>query len=269
LGYSELAIEDNFFAHSPKRTLDLCAALAELRREINFTWDCQTRVESLRRPDIIDAMAAAGCTATYLGVESLVPAQLQYLGKSLKPNTYLESLEKTVLPLLLKAGITPYLNLQLGLPQESDLDREVTLSMLQRFGSLAERYGRTIVVFPQLNVIYPGTPHFDTAVTAGDFGPPGREIFETFTLWEEEHQPILRYLGEHFAHGVGGIPLGILNREKLAEGSFQICSDALASITTQLRLMEVPGISVFRYGRYLVRDLHQCEHSAMMRSANV
>jgi hypothetical protein len=268
LGYSEIAIEDNFFAHSPKRTLDLCAALRELRNEVDFTWDCQTRVESMRRPEIVDAMAAAGCTASYLGVESLVPTQLEYLGKSLRPATYLESLERTVLPLMLKAGINPYLNLQLGMPQENALDHQTTVTTLRRFGSLAQRYGRKIVVFPQLNVIYPGTPHFDAAVADGAFGPLGREVFEFFTPWEDEHQPILHYLGEHFAHGVGGIPLGILDRDELARGRFQICPNALASVATQLRRMEVAGISIFRYGRYLVQETNECQQRESARSAS-
>jgi radical SAM superfamily enzyme YgiQ (UPF0313 family) len=84
LGYSRLAIEDNFFAHAPQRTTELCEALAGLRRELDFTWDCQTRVESMDRPGLVELMERAGCVGVYLGVESLNQDQLTYLGKAPK-----------------------------------------------------------------------------------------------------------------------------------------------------------------------------------------
>ncbi|MBX3451340.1 MAG: cobalamin-dependent protein, partial [Planctomycetaceae bacterium] len=79
MGYKRIAIEDNFFAHSPKRTIDLCQAIEELQRELPFQWDCQTRVESYKNENVVDAMERAGCEAVYLGVESLDPEHLLYL----------------------------------------------------------------------------------------------------------------------------------------------------------------------------------------------
>lgn len=252
LGYKALAIEDNFFAHQPKRTLALCEALKQLREELDFTWDCQTRVESMRRPDIADAMAEAGCTAVYLGVEALVPKHLEYLGKTPRPEQYLEELERTVIPNLLRSGLDPYINLQLALPQEVEGDRKVTESLLIRLGALAQRAGRQITVFPQLSVLYPGTPHFSDQMATGIFKQFGDDIFEAFTHWEAHEEPVLRYLGEHFAHGVGGIPMGLLDENALLEGEFVISSERILSVSTQLtRMDELPGITVFRYGRYL------------------
>lgn len=253
-GYTELAIEDNFFAHQPKRTLALCRAIEALRKELSFTWDCQTRVESMRRADVVDAMARAGCTAAYLGVESLVHKHLQYLHKTTKADVYLQTLETGTLPTMFAAGIDAYLNLQLGLPGETVADRVQTIETLERLGELAEKNGRQITIFPQLNVIYPGTPHFEMAVEKGYFGTLGREVFEHFTAWEVREQPILNYLGEHFAHGVGGIPLGLLDLQQLAADRFAISAAALFEVTMALRRMEdLPGIYVFRYGQYLAK----------------
>ena len=255
LGHKQLAIEDNFFAHQPRRTLALCNAIEALQQELPFNWDCQTRVESLRRPDVVEAMARAGCVAAYLGVESLVPKHLDYLKKTPHPEQYLHSLRAIVIPALLDAKIEAYVNLQLGLPGETSADRAHTIATLTRLGKLADIRGRQITVFPQLNVIYPGTPHFDMAVEKGHFGPLGREGFERFTEWEAEEEPILHYLGEHFAHGVGGIPLGILDRTRLTLGRFAVSAADLSIISTQLRRMEgIKGIRVFRYGQYLVQE---------------
>lgn len=250
--YTKLAIEDNFFAHQPKRTLALCRAIETFRNEMPFDWDCQTRVESMRRPDVVHAMVRAGCVASYLGVESLVPKHLLYLGKTPRPDKYLEELSETVVPLMLEAGMDIYLNLQLGLLAETPEDGKQTIRTLRNLGALARAHSRSITIFPQLNVIYPGTPHFEAAVLKGYFGDLGRGVFEEFTAWEAQEEPVLHYLGEHFAHGVGGIPLGILDRPRLMAGRFAICPDGLLTVSTQLRRMEeVPGIQVFRYGRYV------------------
>ncbi len=253
LGYRRIAIEDNFFAHSPKRTLDLCTALSHLRTEMNFTWDCQTRVESMQDPLIVKAMENAGCDAVYLGVESVVADQLLYLGKTLNPEHYLRVLENRVLPKLLRSKIAIYLNLQVGLPGESQIDRHETFSFLERLGSRARSAGTRLTLFPQLNVIYPGTKHYYTACSEGLFARFGNEVFEAFTEWEVQQEPILRWLGRHFAHGTGGIPIGILNRDSLqSAGEFRIDGNSVAAISDFLDdLAPLPGITVFDYKQYL------------------
>jgi len=252
LGYRRIAIEDNFFAHSPKRTLELCAALSGLRRELQFSWDCQTRVESMRRPDIVRAMEAAGCEAAYLGIESLHRDQLLYLAKTHSPDAYVRALEEEVLPQLLRSRIDCYMNIQVGLPGEGTTHRESTLGALSRYGQLAVAHGKSILIFPKLHVVYPGTRHFQDALAQGRFGPLGADVFEAFTAWEERQEPVLRWLGAHFAHGTGGIPEGILARDQLRQGCFQVDADAVLSIVSYLEAIEaIEGISVFRYGRYL------------------
>ncbi len=71
-----------------------------------------------------------------------------------------------------------YLNLQLGLPAETTKDRAQTINTLIRLGHAAATRDRTITVFPQLSVVYPGTPHFQEAIDKGVFGDLGREVFE-------------------------------------------------------------------------------------------
>ena len=254
LGYRRIAIEDNFFAHSRKRTLELCSALEELRRDLDFTWDCQTRVESMDRRGLLAAMERAGCEAVYLGVEALNEEQLLYLGKTRRPDGYLQALQDRVVPSLLASRVDCYINLQLGLPGETDSHRNETLEGLRALGSMAFERGREITIFPQLHVVYPGTQHFHEGVKEGRFGDDGYRVFEEFTRWEARQKPILTWLGEHFAHGVGGLPEGILLAEKLREGRFEVNPDRVFEVSTYLRAMEqAPGIRVFRYGAYLAK----------------
>lgn len=116
-GFSKIAFEDNFFAHDKKRTREICEALAGLRAEgLTFSWDCQTRVESMDRAESIDLLQQAGCEAVYLGVESLNENALRFLGKTSNPKRYLSRLEEHVVPALMNSRIECYINLQYGLP---------------------------------------------------------------------------------------------------------------------------------------------------------
>lgn len=251
-GFRSIAIEDNFFAHSPARTLELCSAIAELRSEMSFSWDCQTRVESCARNDVLEAMERAGCEAVYLGVESFDPEQLLYLGKTRQPGSYLGLVHDKVVPWLLQSGIACYINLQLGLPGEAHHHRANTFRFLGELGQEAVDAGKEITIFPQLHVVYPGTGHFHEGLIEGRFGPAGESVFERFTSWESRQRPLLRWLGQHFAHGTGGMPEGILSRDRLLYGEFELDARALADVVNYVdKLESVPGITVFRYERFL------------------
>jgi len=251
-GVKRIAIEDNFFAHQPKRTLALCAAIAELRKQYDFEWDCQTRVESLRKKEVVQSLKVGGCSAAYIGVEALVAEHLIYLGKATKPEFYLQQLEDVVIPNMLEADLSIYINLQMGFRGESSGIRARTNRALEKLGNQVADAGKSITVFPQLNVLYPGTPLFLQALDSGVFGPDGQNVFERFTKWEEKEEPIKKYLSLHFAHGIGGIPLGLLDGVKLKNSQFEVDTRGLFEIVNQLNEWEgLRGIKVFKYGAYL------------------
>jgi hypothetical protein len=259
LGFRRIAIEDNFFAHSAQRTLNLCRALGDLRQQlgISFSWDCQTRVESMRPQEVLPAMEAAGCEAVYLGVESFVIRQLHYLGKTRHPVAYIRMLKEDLVPRLLASSVGCFLNLQLGLPKEDTTDEDETVRHLSWLGSLAASAGKVITVFPMLHVVYPGTQHFEEGLEEGRFGPRGNDIFEMFTAWEAEQAPVLRWLGGHFAHGTGGIPEGILVRDQLSAGLFEVDAGQVLRIASYLDdIGKLKGIRVFKYGDYLAKMGH-------------
>ncbi len=259
MGFYRIAIEDNFFAHSRSRTREICEALADVKRRRNgaFSWDCQTRIESLACKDTIDLLAKAGCEAVYIGVESLHPEQLLYLNKTTNPSKYLTTLAQVVVPAMLNTDIECYLNLQFGLPGETEDHERATRAMLESLGRLADARGKTITVFPQLHVVYPGTAHFQQGVSQGRFP---RDVFETFTKWESRQTPVLYWLGEHFAHGTGGIPEGILKPEVLRDGDFEnvaevVDAKAVLRISAVLRAIDrIRGMRTFDYGDYIVNE---------------
>lgn len=253
LGFRRIAMEDNFFAHSPVRTRELCGALAALRREgLDFSWDCQTRVESMARPEVLPLMVSAGCEAVYLGVESLVPDHLLYLGKTLQPEKYLNQFLKIVIPTLLDSPVECYVNLQFGLPGETEREYEYTTRALRLIGSVATSRGKTVTIFPQLFVVYPGTKHFRKGILEGRFPT---DVFETFTAWESSQAPILTWLGEHFAHGAGGLPQGLLDTEKLRCGFYEVDINSVFRVSAILKSLDrIPGIRMFQYGSYLVEQ---------------
>jgi len=250
-GFTRIAIEDNFFAHSPGRTRELCGALAALRREgLAFSWDCQTRVESMARPEVLPIMVDAGCEAVYLGVESLVPEHLLYLGKTPQPEKYLHQFFNVVVPKLLCSPIDCHVNLQFALPGENDRHYERTAHALRMIGSMAISRGKTVTIFPQLFVVYPGTKHFSQGILGGRFS---KDVFETFTAWESSQAPILTWLGEHFAHGTGGLPEGLVDAEKLRQGVYEVNVNAVFRVSATLKALDrIPGIKMFQYGSYLV-----------------
>jgi len=250
LGFNTIAIEDNFFAHSPTRTFELCNELQSLQKETSpFKWDCQTRVESLKSPEIIKAMEKAGCYAAYLGVEALNYEHLIYLGKTKNPDRYLELLFDIVIPNMLNSNVDCYINLQLGIPGSNGSHHKQTIDSLQRIGMMAKKKNKQITVFPMLHVVYPGTKHYADGVYTKTFTS---NVFEFFTKWETDQTNLYSWLGENFAHGTGGIPQGILNTEQLKTNSFQIVPERILEIQNQLsEIRHTEGIKVFEYKPFI------------------
>ena len=72
------------------------------------------------------------------------------------------------------------------------------------------------------------------------------DCFETFTEWEEKEEPVLKWLGRHFAHGTGGIPIGILDKNQLKSDQYSVDGRTILEVDDYLnRMTEIPGITVF------------------------
>jgi hypothetical protein len=158
-----------------------------------------------------------------------------------------------VIPRVLDSPLDFYMNLQFGIPGESQAEFDESCERLQEWGQWASDLDKLISIFPQLHVVYPGTEHFRQGIAATRFPP---DVFESFTEWEAMQEPVLNWLGEHFAHGTGGLPEGILDSEQLKHAEFRVEFSETSRISTWLHKMgSLPGISVFHYGAHLTHQL--------------
>jgi len=241
-GFNQISIQDNYFGYSPQRIREICNEI--LGRRINLDWDCQTRVESMQDESLLRLMADAGCSASYLGTENFHPEVLSRMNKTRRPEDYLR-MTKNAIQNMLVAGIKPYVNLQVGLSYEKDEIRQANLEALKELGTTAKENKTNIEIYPHLNVVYPGTPDFYALVKNG----VPENIFETFTKWEDENGIQIKGLlrENHFVHGAGGIPFGILNFEMLREGKFEIDGARVREVRKYMdRIRGIEGVRIYR-----------------------
>jgi anaerobic magnesium-protoporphyrin IX monomethyl ester cyclase len=240
-GFTKISIQDNFFGYDNKRMEEICKGI--LDRGIKIDFDCQTRVESMQNLCLLQLAKQAGCSAIYLGTENFSPDVIKKMNKSFDSKRYLD-LSKTAIKNLLEAGIKPYFNLQVGFAYEHEKIREENIKGLKEIAMLAKDKSMNIQLFVHLNVIYPGTPDFESLKASG----VASDIFESFTKWEEENwEEIKKLLKENqFIYGAGGIPLGILDFEELKQGKFVVDKKRIEEINHYIdRIRKIDGIECY------------------------
>jgi radical SAM superfamily enzyme YgiQ (UPF0313 family) len=249
-GHSHFTIEDNFFAQSAHRTIELCESLALLQKLIppkKFVFDCQTRVESCTQA-VLKSLARAGCDAVYLGVEALTARQLRFLGKTALPEHFLIQLAEKVLPDLFSHQIEANLNLQIAIPDTTQTECDEAIDRLAAMGRLASLRHGVVRIFPHLHVAYPGTPLFQDGLVRGAYP---RDIFERFTEWEATQGAVLEWMGRRFAHGAGGLPVAMLEPEALRRGEFLLQIEQVHMADRFVdRMIQLEGIEVFNYAAH-------------------
>lgn len=258
-------IHDNDFAQNTKRTHELCDIIID--RSLNIKWTIQTRVEHLnsRNEDLVMKLARAGCVEVYLGVENFDPEIAQYLKNVKNSYPYLQNTQEAVANTL-KYGICCNINLQLGVPGETEEARQNNLDALLKVAETAEKIARDrnlktqVVIYPQLSVVYPGTAMARMPIRGTNkFLPP--DAFEAFTMWEweREREGFVEYLGNNFAHGNGGIPLGLIDVDRfVADREVVIMPQKISSVNAYLDRMRViarehPALKIHDYSAHVNR----------------
>lgn len=115
--------EDNFTL-SIQRTEDFCKKI--IKKKIKIFWACETRVNNLSK-ELIKLMAAAGCRAFYLGVESGSQRILNLLHKGIA----IIQIENTV-NWAKEYGIRTYCSLITGIPGETYEDYLLTKRLMNK-----------------------------------------------------------------------------------------------------------------------------------------
>ena len=123
-GFENVYFMDLEFTVNRARIVDLCDRLNTLH--LNFQWCCQTRVDQVD-PDLLAAMAKAGCRLIHFGVETGSP---RLLADTCKGITIEQA--KKALAWCREAGIRTACFFLFGLPSETADDRKATTALARR-----------------------------------------------------------------------------------------------------------------------------------------
>lgn len=121
LGVRNLGFWDDTFTLDRKRVMDICQGIRDIPGKVE--WICLARVDTVD-PDLLAAMAAAGCYQIQYGVESGSERLLRLLGK----NCTLEQV-KNAFQWTRQAGIQSAGFFMLGIPGETPTEREQTIAL--------------------------------------------------------------------------------------------------------------------------------------------
>ena len=139
--------EDNFTLNL-QRTLTFCDIL--LRKKIDISWACETRVNNLSE-ETVKLMGRAGCKAFYLGVESGSERMLKLMNKDISVTEIENCINWGK-----KYGIRTYCSLITGIPGETYEDYLQTKTLMERL----EPYDYGFNVF----VAIPGSELYETVI---------------------------------------------------------------------------------------------------------
>jgi radical SAM superfamily enzyme YgiQ (UPF0313 family) len=154
-GLPLVAIKDDTFTASRRRTLEICEGIRE--RDLRFVWICDTRADSLDG-ELLRAMRLAGCQQISIGVESGSTEILERLNKRITPERV-----RNVTRLARDLGFIVRWYVILGSPGETFDTLEQTFALIR-----SERPHQ--VVFSPFST-YPGTAEYERQVALGDLGP--------------------------------------------------------------------------------------------------
>ena len=120
-GERNLGFWDDTFTLDRKRVMDICQGIREIPGKVE--WICLARVDTVD-PELLAAMAAAGCYQIQYGVESGSERLLRQLGK----NCTLDQVRNAFL-WTRQAGIQSAGFFMLGIPGETPAEREQTIAL--------------------------------------------------------------------------------------------------------------------------------------------
>lgn len=178
LGIEEFVVYDDTFTVDKRRVLEICRLVGE--RGLRVRWDIRARVDTVT-PEMIGALAAAGCSRVHYGVETGSPR----IQKLIRKNLDLDRVRE-VFRLTRRAGMEVLGYFMVGNPDETIEDVRMTFALIR---SLPMDYAHIGVFTP-----YPGTEIYRLALERGVYD---RDYWREFA---EDPRPGFspRYWNEHF-----------------------------------------------------------------------
>ena len=151
-----VAFRDSLFTANLKRVAEICDGLIE--QKLNLEWYCPARVLDWDR-ELLKKMRRSGCTDFEFGVENGSPRLLKFINKGIILDQVYDSFQKCN-----EIGITPNINVIIGLPTETREDFDMTMALLDRLD-----HGPVGIMIYQP---YPGSELMDYVIEHGLFVPP-------------------------------------------------------------------------------------------------
>ncbi len=159
-GYEAVAVIDDNFVNGKERTIKICNGIKDLGLE----WGCIVRADTIKDPEIVKAMAEAGCRYVDLGVESFDQKVLDYVHKDMKVADNLKAIS-----LLKQYGVIPKVNILLGAsPYETEESIRKTVQILK---DLDIDYVSFSVVIP-----HPQTEYYKEIKSGKWFGTKSKDF---------------------------------------------------------------------------------------------
>jgi len=157
-GVRSIHMYADIFTVSREQVMGLCTLIRQ--HDLRMPWTCNSRVDFVD-PEMLQAMAQAGCTWISWGIESGSEAILRRARKGIKPAQVEQALRWAK-----EAGIHNWGYFIIGLPGET----EETIQETIRF---AKRLPLDLALF-HIAAPYPGSPFFFEVVERGWFRPGTR-----------------------------------------------------------------------------------------------
>ena len=136
----QISFLDEDLAADRIRLVKLCQGIRNLNG--NFFWECSACVDSVNK-ETLWLMGRSGCRAIYFGVESASPQVLRRIGKMYGRQDILNAVRWGQ-----EAGLRVEVMVTIGNPGETDLDRDMTLSVLKEMGQKVNVVTNRLVILP-------------------------------------------------------------------------------------------------------------------------
>ncbi len=129
-GITRFTFFHDMFTLNRRQVLEICGMLKEL--DFPVSWSCSARIDCLDE-GLIDAMADAGLTKIFIGIETGSPRMQKLINKNLKLGTALD-----LLTYIHDKGISLTTSFIYGFPEETEEDISQTMQMLRRIAKLKQ-----------------------------------------------------------------------------------------------------------------------------------
>ncbi|MHB9154082.1 MAG: B12-binding domain-containing radical SAM protein [Endomicrobiales bacterium] len=227
-GVSYVYFEDSLFIADKARVMDLCREIR--KREIPAQWGVQGHVNYIT-PDIVNAMADAGCYDMALGIESGVQRLLDTVDKNIRLERVIDEVAviKKHSPILVEGLFI------LGLPGETYADSLETI-----------RFARSLDIdMAQFSILvpYPGSPLFEELRSRGAVDTGVREDGRVDTSAWKRYSAYVAFSGQKPIWTTPGLTADQLIRlQKKAQRDFYLRPSMIRKNLRRITLRNIPQV---------------------------